>query len=106
MEPSDTHRAQAKRAQIRQAAERLFLQHGYAGTSMDAVTMEAGVSKQTLYRYYPSKDALFADILRQLLTVQAPAPLIPDTERAPLTSRAELEMALLALPQAIVATAM
>lgn len=61
-----TPRAIAKRAQIREAAQALFLRHGFEGTTMDAVTAAAGISKQTLYRYYPSKEALFADILDQM----------------------------------------
>ncbi|MCC6497449.1 MAG: TetR/AcrR family transcriptional regulator [Propionibacteriaceae bacterium] len=56
-------RSSAKRAQIASAARKLFLAHGFAGTSMDAVTAEAGVSKQTLYRYFPTKVALLGDIL-------------------------------------------
>lgn len=56
-------RRRAKREQIAAAARRLFLTQGFAGTSMDAVTAEAGVSKQTLYRYFPTKVALLADIL-------------------------------------------
>lgn len=42
-------RAQAKRRQITDAARALFLSQGFARTSMDAVTAEAGVSNQTLY---------------------------------------------------------
>lgn len=56
-------RKRVKRATIRDAARQLFLEHGYAGTSMDAVTSAAGVSKQTVYVYYPSKRVLFADVL-------------------------------------------
>lgn len=56
-------RAAAKREQITTAARQLFLEHGYAGTSMDAVVAEAGISKQTLYRYFPSKLDLFAAFL-------------------------------------------
>jgi AcrR family transcriptional regulator len=56
-------RQEKKKAQIRDAARRLFLERGYTATSMDAVTVEAGVSKQTVYVYYPSKRALFADVL-------------------------------------------
>ena len=37
-------RQAAKRAQIAKAARKLFLAQGYAATSMDAVTAEAGVS--------------------------------------------------------------
>lgn len=56
-------RASAKRDQITTAARRLFLENGFAGTSMDAVVAEAQVSKQTLYRYFPSKTDLLAAVL-------------------------------------------
>lgn len=56
---------------IREAAQRLFLARGFAGTTTDAITREAGVSKETLYRYYPSKDAIFADVLGRL-TLDSP----------------------------------
>ncbi len=62
-----TLRQQAKREQIRDAARALFLRNGYAGTSMDAVTAAAGISKETLYRYYETKADLFADVLGQLI---------------------------------------
>ena len=56
-------RAQAKRQQITNAARSLFLSQGFARTTMDAVTAEAGVSKQTLYAYFPSKTDLLVAIL-------------------------------------------
>jgi len=46
------------------AARAVFLTHGYAGATMDAVAADAQISKQTLYRDYPSKDALFAAVVR------------------------------------------
>lgn len=52
-----------KQETIRVAAQRLFLAHGFAGTTTDAITTAAGVSKETLYRYYPGKEAIFADVL-------------------------------------------
>lgn len=52
-----------KRRQITRAAETLFLGHGYGAVSMDLVARTAGVSKATLYAYFPSKDALFATIV-------------------------------------------
>jgi TetR/AcrR family transcriptional repressor of mexJK operon len=55
-----------KQAVIRAAAQRLFLSHGFAGTTTDAITAAAGVSKETLYRYYSGKDAIFADVLGRL----------------------------------------
>ncbi|GAA3528391.1 mycofactocin system transcriptional regulator [Nocardioides daeguensis] len=43
-------------AAIEQAAFRLFAEHGFAGTTMDAIAREAGVGKRTVFRYYPSKN--------------------------------------------------
>jgi AcrR family transcriptional regulator len=60
-----------KQEAIREAAQGLFLARGFAGTTTDAITTAAGVSKETLYRYYPGKDALFADVLGRL-TVDNP----------------------------------
>jgi TetR/AcrR family transcriptional regulator, mexJK operon transcriptional repressor len=62
-----TPRARAKRDQIREGAQRVFLERGFAGTSTDAISSEAGVSKQTLYVYYASKEELLADVLRHLI---------------------------------------
>jgi AcrR family transcriptional regulator len=59
-------KAQQKIAAISQAALDLFLQQGYAATSMDAVAAQAGVTKQTVYRYYPSKDKLFAAAMAKI----------------------------------------
>jgi AcrR family transcriptional regulator len=65
-------RQEAKRTQIRTAAEQVFLDRGFGETSMDAITAAARVSKQTLYRYYETKAALFADVLRQLIAEPGP----------------------------------
>jgi AcrR family transcriptional regulator len=59
-------RAWAKREQIVAGAQRVFLRDGFAGASTDAIAAEAGVSKRTLYSYYPGKEELFADVLRRL----------------------------------------
>lgn len=73
-----------KKDQIRVAAAELFLAKGFAGTSMDAVTSTAGISKETLYRYYDTKAALFADVLRQLIA--EPVLNDPGRSRPPLVS--------------------
>nr|WP_319485511.1 TetR/AcrR family transcriptional regulator [uncultured Cohaesibacter sp.] len=52
-----------KKTTILEAAEQLFLGLGYMGTTMDAVADEAGVTKQTVYRYFPSKVALFSALI-------------------------------------------
>lgn len=64
-------RQEAKREQIRRAAAELFLARGFSGVSTDAITAAAGVSKETLYRYYPGKEALFAAVLGQLIAEPA-----------------------------------
>jgi len=55
-----------KRAAIISAAIEEFLAAGFDATSMDRVAARASVSKRTVYNHFPSKEALFAAILRQL----------------------------------------
>jgi AcrR family transcriptional regulator len=56
-------RAFRKRREVMDAARRLFIQDGYAGAGMEAVAREAAVSTATLYSYFPSKAALFHEVL-------------------------------------------
>lgn len=49
----------AKAVAIREAAVKLFMRDGMERTSMDAVANAAGVSKQTVYSHFRSKDQLF-----------------------------------------------
>ncbi len=46
------------------AATRVFLDQGYGAASMDAIATEAGVSKQTVYSHFGSKEALFEAIIQ------------------------------------------
>lgn len=52
-----------KQEQILQGAMRVFLGAGYAGTSMDRVSAEAGVSKQTIYSHFGDKKGLFKALM-------------------------------------------
>jgi TetR/AcrR family transcriptional regulator, mexJK operon transcriptional repressor len=45
-------------------ARQIFVARGYQGTTMDAVAAQAHISKQSLYREYPAKDALYAAVVR------------------------------------------
>lgn len=45
------------------AAEKVFIELGYAKTSMDSVAERAGVSKRTIYSNFRNKDALFAAVI-------------------------------------------
>jgi AcrR family transcriptional regulator len=71
MKQRQHQRREQTRERLRAAAHRLFLQHGYLATSVDAILAESGISsKETLYRYYANKEALFVDVLRQLTHAQ------------------------------------
>jgi TetR/AcrR family transcriptional repressor of mexJK operon len=48
---------------IREAAARLFLEGGYAATSMDDIAAAAQVSKQTIYTHFANKGVLFGDLV-------------------------------------------
>jgi AcrR family transcriptional regulator len=48
---------------VRECALQLFLEHGYEGTSMDAIAREAGTTKMSLYGRFSSKEELFLSVL-------------------------------------------
>jgi TetR/AcrR family transcriptional regulator, mexJK operon transcriptional repressor len=53
-----------KRAAILSAAKALFIRNAFAGTSMDAIAADAGVSKLTVYSHFGDKDNLFREVIR------------------------------------------
>ena len=61
----DTH-PKSKVCQIREAARRLFLEHGYEITSMDSIAAEAGVSKRTVYSHFRNKEMLFVETMETM----------------------------------------
>jgi TetR/AcrR family transcriptional repressor of mexJK operon len=48
-----------------EAAARQFLEQGFERTSMESVARESGVSKMTIYSYFPTKSALFEAVIGQ-----------------------------------------
>jgi AcrR family transcriptional regulator len=52
-----------RRPEVLDAALGLFLEHGYDGTSMQAVADRAGVTKPVVYACFPGKDELFRALL-------------------------------------------
>lgn len=56
---SSTEEAFDRRADILRIATDLFLEKGYAGTSMSMLAKAVGVRKASLYHHFPSKEALF-----------------------------------------------
>lgn len=57
-------RYRQKEQRILAAAEQLFLVQGYGATTMDAIAQTAQVTKQTVYRYFPSKRILFTRLIQ------------------------------------------
>jgi AcrR family transcriptional regulator len=53
----------ATRGQLIEVATALFAEHGYEGTSIEAVLATAGVSRGALYHHFAGKEALFEAVL-------------------------------------------
>src|ERR1700690_4556341 len=51
------------RAAILRAARPILLRDGLGGTTLDRVAAEGGIAKMTLYRHFPSKEALFEGLV-------------------------------------------
>ncbi len=73
-----------KRRAIVDGACRVFLARGFGGANMDAVAAAAGVSKMTVYRYFPSKERLFAGVVRDMCDRIVDPALAASLETAPL----------------------
>jgi AcrR family transcriptional regulator len=66
-------RSEKARHAILEAAAKLLLLRGLGAVSMDAVAETAGVSKATIYRWWPSKEMLALDALLDWAGASAPA---------------------------------
>ena len=62
----NVERGRATRAYLIEVATRLFAEHGYDGTSIEAVLAESGVSRGSLYHHFPGKEALFWAVLEDV----------------------------------------
>lgn len=60
-----------RRAEIIQAAHRLFQSRGYSVTSVDEIVREAQVAKGTFYYYFKSKADILEALARQMVTDMA-----------------------------------
>ena len=61
--PRGDRRSDLKRQAILAAATTTFLRRGYLGASMDEIAALAAVSKQTVYKHFDDKEALFTEIV-------------------------------------------
>jgi AcrR family transcriptional regulator len=57
-------RKETRPQELLEAALALFVEKGFAATRAEEVAQHAGVSKGTLYLYYPSKEELFKAVVR------------------------------------------
>ncbi len=74
--PGRPRDAQASHVILR-AALHEFIEQGFAGMSIEAVAIRAGVGKSTIYRWWPSKEALVAAAVNTLYEALE----VPDTGR-------------------------
>jgi TetR/AcrR family transcriptional repressor of mexJK operon len=99
-------RARAKRDQILSGARLVFLRDGFAAASTDAIAAEAKVSKRTLYAYYPSKEELFAGVMRDVTIENPQTRALESIEEKSPGNEEELRRDLLELAGKIIATMM
>jgi len=77
--PRRQEQAAATRQAILEAAQRLFEQHGYVATTMDAIAIEAGVALKTVYSAFATKAGLLRALWDLLLK--------GDADEAPVADR-------------------
>ena len=67
---SRQRRKEARPQELLDAALDLFVEKGFAATRSEEVALRAGVSKGTLYLYYPSKEELLKEVIRHNMVNQ------------------------------------
>lgn len=61
-------REKLRRAEeIIMAAQKVMLEKGYSGATMDDIAGEAGLTKPTVYQYFKTKDELFVQMIEPLI---------------------------------------
>lgn len=74
-----TRNQQAKRHLIFDAALDVFAENGLRGATLEAIAVQSGLSKQNLIYYFPTKEALYIELLESLLDTW----LLPMTKISP-----------------------
>ena len=95
-----------KRQAILAAAEQLFLRDGYLSTNMDELAALSQVSKQTVYKHFGSKEALFIALVSSMTTLagdevldDAPDPVAAENLPGFLADYAERQLAAVLSPR-------
>lgn len=63
--PKRERRKEARPGELLDAALNLFVEKGFAATRVEEVAARAGVSKGTLFLYFPTKEDLFKAVIRE-----------------------------------------
>ncbi|MFG3284748.1 TetR/AcrR family transcriptional regulator [Streptomyces sp. NPDC048111] len=74
--PSPRRRSEKSRRATLSAALDLCAQDGYGKVTIEAIAGRAGVSKKTIYRWWPTKGAVLLDAVTDLVANNSP---LPDT---------------------------
>lgn len=73
--PDPMRRNEHSRRAILDAALAVITERGYEGTSIERIAERAGVGKQTIYRWWPSKGAVVLEALEEGVVRVTPLPL-------------------------------
>ncbi|MGW1996804.1 TetR/AcrR family transcriptional regulator [Embleya sp. NPDC001921] len=77
-QPRRTHsgnrRDEAARLAVLHAADDLLVEHGFGALTVEAIARRAGVAKQTIYRWWPSKVEILLDTLIEDSEKRLPVP--------------------------------
>lgn len=65
--PKFRRRAEARPDEVLDAALELFMENGFAATRVDDIARRAGLSKGTVYLYFPSKEAVLEGLVRRAI---------------------------------------
>jgi len=65
--PKFRRRAEARPDEVLDAAMALFIEKGFASTRVEDIARAAGLSKGTVYLYFPSKEALLEALVRRAI---------------------------------------
>jgi AcrR family transcriptional regulator len=71
---SGNRRDGAARLAVLHAADDLLVEHGFGALTVEAIARRAGVAKQTIYRWWPSKVEILLDTLIEDSSKRLPVP--------------------------------
>ncbi|MFF7754452.1 TetR/AcrR family transcriptional regulator [Streptomyces sp. NPDC007971] len=71
---SGSRRDETARLAVLHAADDLLVEHGFGALTVEAIARRAGVAKQTIYRWWPSKVEILLDTLIEDSTKRLPVP--------------------------------